>query len=72
VAGLHDHVVPAVDACVIYHLLGSPTKQLVLLPRSAHVLLKDYDRQAVLAKTVAFILTQAGQTVAPSSDRDLP
>jgi carboxylesterase len=71
-AGLHDHVVPAVDACVIYHLLGSPIKQLVLLPRSAHVLLKDYDRQAVLAKTVAFILTQASQAVAPSSDRDLP
>jgi carboxylesterase len=60
-AGLHDHVVPPVDACVVYHLLGSPNKQLVLLPRSAHVLLKDYDRQAVLARTLAFILRQASR-----------
>jgi carboxylesterase len=64
--GLHDHVVPAADACVIYHLLGSSTKQLVIFPRSAHVLLKDYDRQAVLTRTVAFILRQAQQARAPS------
>jgi len=67
IAGLHDHVVPVADACVIYHLLGSPTKQLVIFPRSAHVLLKDYDQQAVLAKTVAFILRQAQQARAQSS-----
>ena len=68
VAGLHDHVVPAVDACMIYHLLGSPTKQLVIFPRSAHVLLKDYDRQAVLAKVVAFILCQASRARAQGTD----
>lgn len=66
VAGLHDHVVPAVDACVIYHLLGSHTKQLVIFPCSAHVLLKDYDRQAVLTKTMAFILRQASRARAQS------
>jgi hypothetical protein len=60
-AGLHDHVVPVADACVVYHLLGSPNKQLVLFPRSAHVLLKDYDRQAVLARVVAFIQLQASR-----------
>jgi esterase/lipase len=71
-AGLHDHVVPVADACVIYHLLGLPTRQLVIFPRSAHVLLKDYDRQAVLAKTVAFILGQAQQAAVQSRGGDLP
>ena len=71
-AGLHDHVIPAADSCVIYHLLGSPTKQLAIFPRSAHVLLKDYDRQAVLDKTMAFILRQASLVAAQSRGGDLP
>ncbi len=60
-AGLYDHAVPVADSCVIYHLLGTRNKQLVLLPRSAHVLLKDYERQDVLDRTVAFILHQASR-----------
>jgi carboxylesterase len=61
--GLHDHTVPVADSCVIYHLLGTRNKQLVLFPHSAHVLLKDYDRQAVLARTVAFIVNEANRAI---------
>ncbi len=58
-AALHDHVMSVSDALVIYLLLGSRAKRLVIFPRSAHVLLKDYDREAVFANTAAFIARQA-------------
>lgn len=61
---LHDHVVPTHDAYMIYHLLGSHTKHLVIFPRSAHVLMRDYDREAVFAKTADFIARQARKAIA--------
>jgi len=61
---LHDHVVPTHDAYMIYHLLGSRTKHLVIFPRSAHVLMKDYDREALFAKTAAFVARQARKAIA--------
>jgi carboxylesterase len=50
-----DHVVPARDGQEIYRLIGSKEKHLVTFHRSYHVIMKDYDREEVFAKTVAFI-----------------
>ena len=51
----HDHVVPARDGSAIYRALGSQEKELVTLHRSYHVVMKDYDRQEVFARTLAFL-----------------
>ena len=56
---LHDHVVPARDGREIYHLIGSREKHLVTFRHSYHVIMKDYDRAEVLAKTEAFLLHHA-------------
>jgi carboxylesterase len=51
----HDHVVPAHDGREIYRLLGSPEKYLVTFHRSYHVIMKDYEREEVFARTRTFI-----------------
>lgn len=56
---LHDHVVPARDGREIYRHIGSKEKHLVTFHRSFHVIMKDYDREEVFAKTTAFILRHA-------------
>ncbi len=56
---IHDHVVPARDGREIYKLIGSQEKYLVTFYRSYHLIMKDHDREEVLAKTVAFIMRQA-------------
>jgi carboxylesterase len=58
---LHDHVVPARDGREIYQRIGSQEKHLVTFHRSYHVIMKDYDREEVFAKTTAFILRHAQQ-----------
>ncbi len=58
---LHDHVVPARDGRDIYRLLGSQEKHLVTFYRSYHVITKDYDREEVFAKTLAFIRRHAAR-----------
>jgi carboxylesterase len=55
----HDHVVPARDGREIYRLLGSHEKYLVTFFHSYHVIMRDHDREEVLAKTEAFLLRQA-------------
>ncbi len=55
----HDHVVPARDGKEIYHLIGSREKHLVTFHHSYHVIMRDHDREEVLAKTEAFILRHA-------------
>jgi carboxylesterase len=55
-AAVHDHVVPVRDGREIYHLLGSSEKHLVILRRSYHIIMKDYDRDEVMQKTLAFVL----------------
>lgn len=64
---IHDHVVPARDAQEIYHLLGSRTKHLLTFQHSAHVLIMDYDREAVFAQTADFIARQVHETTAQRS-----
>jgi carboxylesterase len=58
---IHDHVVPARDSREIYRRIGSKEKHLVTFHRSYHVIMKDYDREEVFAKTIAFILQHAGK-----------
>jgi carboxylesterase len=57
---IHDHVVPARDGREIYLHIGSKEKHLVTFYRSYHVIMKDYDREEVVAKTTTFILRHAG------------
>lgn len=59
ITSIHDHVVPARDGREIYRLIGSREKHLVTLHRSYHVITKDYDREEVFDKTLAFILRHA-------------
>lgn len=54
-AAQHDHVVPVRDGHEIYRLLGSREKQLVILRRSYHVVMKDHDRAEVQERALAFI-----------------
>lgn len=58
-AAERDHVVPVRDSHEIYRHLGSSEKHFVTFQRSSHVLMKDYDREAVYARTNAFIKQQA-------------
>lgn len=60
---LHDHVVPARDGRIIYRLLGSREKYLITFHRSYHVVMKDYEREEVCTKTLAFILHYAQRTI---------
>ena len=57
---IHDHVVPARDGREIYRHIGSKEKHLVTFHHSYHVIMKDFDREEVFAKTIAFILRHAG------------
>jgi len=56
---IFDHVVPARDGREIYRHIGSKEKHVVTFHRSYHVIMKDYDREEVIAKTTAFILRHA-------------
>ena len=54
-ASQHDHVIPVGDGRKIYALLGSQQKELLIVRRSYHVIMKDYDRTEVFSRAVAFI-----------------
>lgn len=54
-AAVHDHVVPVRDGYEIHRLLGSAEKELVILHRSYHVVMKDHDREEVLAHIQSFV-----------------
>ncbi|MBV9614110.1 MAG: alpha/beta fold hydrolase [Ktedonobacteraceae bacterium] len=60
-ASQHDHVIPVSDGRKIYALLGSQHKELLIVRRSYHVIMKDYDRAEVFARAVAFIQCHANQ-----------
>jgi carboxylesterase len=59
----HDHVVPARDSREIYRLLGSQEKYLAAFRRSYHVIMKDYEREEVFARTRTFIEQIASQNI---------
>ena len=54
IAARHDHVVPSRDAEEAYRLLGSQSKELVMLERSFHAVTKDLERQVVFERVIAF------------------
>ncbi len=56
---VHDHVVPARDGKALYDLVGSREKELLTLHRSYHVVMKDHDREEVMAHTLAFVCRHA-------------
>jgi carboxylesterase len=58
---IHDHVVPARDGRDIYRRIGSREKHLVTFHRSYHVVMKDYDREELFDKTLAFIQLHASK-----------
>lgn len=62
ISAKHDHVVPASDGVAIYRALGSQEKELVTLDRSYHVVMKDYDRQEVFARTLSFLERQIARS----------
>lgn len=57
-AAQHDHVVPVHDGIEIYQQLGSQDKHLLVLHRSYHVIMKDYDRKTVFTSTLDFLQSQ--------------
>lgn len=58
---IHDHVVPARDGRDIYRQIGSREKHLVTFHRSYHVVMKDFDRDEMFEKTLAFIQLHASK-----------
>ena len=67
---IHDHVVPARDGREIYRHIGSKEKHLVTFHRSYHVIMKDFDREEVFAKTSAFIMRHASKTLPLAKSAD--
>ena|SRR5579863_4541437 len=67
---LYDHVVPARDGREIYQHISSKEKHLVTFHRSYHVIMKDYDREEVFAKTIAFISRHANTATPHRRDVD--
>lgn len=57
-AAQRDHVVPVKDGIKIYQQISSPDKYLLVLHRSYHVVMKDYDQEIVFSSTLAFIQRQ--------------
>ncbi|MBF6590134.1 MAG: alpha/beta fold hydrolase [Ktedonobacterales bacterium] len=50
----HDHVVPMRDGVEAYELLGSERKELVVLERSYHLVLRDVERASVIERVSGF------------------
>lgn len=57
---LRDHVVPARDGMEIYRRLGTLDKEMLVLERSYHVIMKDVERDVVCARVGVFAERVAG------------
>lgn len=53
--GLHDHVCPVANAWDVADRLGTSDVEVVLLPRSCHILTKDQDRARLRTRVSAFL-----------------
>jgi carboxylesterase len=69
-SSIYDHVVPARDGREIYRRIGSREKYLVTFHRSYHMIMVDHDREEVIARTTAFILSHASKARPHSRDVD--
>ncbi len=61
VAARKDHVVPVSDGIEIYRRLGTNDRELMVLERSYHVVMKDVEREAVFERVEAFAQRVAAQ-----------
>lgn len=68
IAAQRDHVVPVRDGHEIYRLLGSQEKQLLIVHRSYHVVMKDHDQAIVLTRILAFVQAYTQRTRTQDGD----
>jgi carboxylesterase len=55
VAARRDHVVPMRDGLFVHKHIGSTDKELIILERSWHVVMRDVERESISARIVAFL-----------------
>ncbi len=55
VAARRDHVVPMRDSLFVHKHIGSAEKELVILERSWHVVMRDVERESVAARIMTFL-----------------
>jgi carboxylesterase len=55
IQGRRDTVVEPANASWLYRNLGSPTKRLILMEASDHLVALDSERDRVIAETLAFL-----------------
>jgi carboxylesterase len=67
VCARHDHVVPMRDGVEVFRRLGTNDRELLVLERSFHVVMKDLERQAVFERVTALATRATRQT--PTSQR---
>ncbi|MEB2313001.1 MAG: alpha/beta fold hydrolase [Sorangiineae bacterium] len=63
--GAKDRVCPASNARRVMALLGSSRRRVVIMPRSRHIVTRDYDKGAVLGELVTFLRELTGAAHAP-------
>ena len=54
--GRHDHVAPVRNARVFYDLLQTPSRRLIIYPKSWHILPLDIEHEQMQADVVDFVL----------------
>ncbi len=64
----HDHVVPVGDGLEVYSCVGAAQKDLVVLERSFHAVMKDVERQLVLERVERFCTSVAAGAPIGSND----
>jgi len=67
VTARQDHVVPPADSREIYRRIGSTQKEFLELPRSSHIVMKDYDQAELFARVGRFI-----ENIRRAADGDQP
>jgi carboxylesterase len=55
VAARRDHVVPMRDGLFVHKHIGSTDKELIILERSWHVVMRDVERESVSSRITAFL-----------------
>jgi carboxylesterase len=61
----HDHVVPARDGLLVFALLGSAEKELLILEHSYHEVLHDVEQSLVEERICRFCIRLSSHQTAP-------
>lgn len=67
--GAHDRVCPVDNAQWVADHIGSSERRVVILPRSRHIITRDYDRETVRQELESFLLRHAAAAPAPHADQ---